>query len=312
MVLGTLKNTAKERFLSNFMKKLRIFLTGAGGFIGRNILEILSYDHDFLAPTSRELDLTDADAVFEYIKNNNIDIVIHAANVGGNRSQKWVGVEWVLEKNMQMFFNLVRCKDYYKRMIVLGSGAEYDKRRDIVNIKEEDFDRRVPVDHYGVAKYIMAKYAENVDFITHLRLFGVYGKYEDYKIRFISEAICRAISDMPIIINQNVSFDYLYINDFVKILNYFIINKPRQTFYNIGRGEAMDLVSIAKKVLSATGKNLTFVVKNPGLNKEYSCNVDRIKAEMGEVIFTDFNDSLAELIEYYQLTAPSLDAEPPL
>lgn len=294
------------------MPKFKIFLTGGGGFIGRNIVELLGDKHDFLAPASSELDITNADAVFDYISKNNIDIVIHAANVGGNRSQKWVGVEWVLEKNMQMFFNLVRCKDYFKRMIVLGSGAEYDKKRDITKIKEEDFDKCVPTDHYGVAKYIMSKYAENVDYITHLRLFGVYGKYEDYKIRFISEAICRAIFGMPIIINQNVKFDYLYINDLVNILDYFISSKPKQTFYNIGRGEALDLITIAKKVLSLTKKDVPVIVKNSGLNKEYSCDINRLKSAMGEMSYTNFDKSITELIAYYQATAPSLDQDSPL
>ncbi|MEK7131462.1 MAG: NAD-dependent epimerase/dehydratase family protein [Patescibacteria group bacterium] len=289
------------------MKKLKIFLTGGGGFIGRNILEMLGDKHDFLSPGRSDLDLTNADSVFDYLKNNNVDVVIHAANVGGNRNPKWTGVDWVSEKNLQMFFNLVRCKDFYKRMIVLGSGAEYDKRRDVTKVKEDDFDNSMPVDQYGFAKYIMSKYAQNVDFITHLRLFAVYGKYEDYKIRFISEAICDVLLGKPIIINQNVYFDYLYINDFVKILDNFIVNKPKQTFYNVGRGETIDLISIAKKILVLTGKNVPVIIKNAGLNKEYSGNIDRLKSEAKNLSFTDFDKSLTELIVYYQSIASELN-----
>lgn len=289
------------------MQKLKIFLTGGGGFIGRNILELLGDKYDFLAPTSQELDLTNADAVLDYLKKNNVDIVIHAANVGGNRSRKWEGVDWVLEKNLQMFFNLVRGKEFYKRMIVFGSGAEYDKKNDIVKVKEENFDKNMPSDYYGFAKYVMAKYAQNVDYITHLRLFGVYGKYEDYQIRFISEAICRILLDIPITINQNVYFDYLYINDFVKILDYFISNKPKHTFYNVGRGEIVDLMSIAKRVLSLTDKNIPIIVKKPGLNKEYSGNIDRLKSEINDLSYTDFDQTLVELIKYYQSILPELD-----
>jgi UDP-glucose 4-epimerase len=289
------------------MQKLKIFLTGGGGFIGRNIVELLGDKYDFFYPSSQELDLTNTDAVLDYLKKNNVDIVIHAANVGGNRSRKWEGVDWVLEKNLQMFFNLVRCKDYYKRMIVFGSGAEYDKRNDIVKAKEEDSDKNMPSDYYGFAKYIMAEYARNVDFITHLRLFGVYGKYEDYQIRFISEAICRTFLDMPITINQNVYFDYLYINDFIKILDYFIINKPKHTFYNVGRGKIIDLMSIAKKVLSLADKNTPIIINKPGLNKEYSCNIDRLKSEIVDPSFTDFNQTLVELRAYYRSIKSKLD-----
>jgi UDP-glucose 4-epimerase len=289
------------------MQKCKIFLTGGGGFIGRNIMELLGNTHDFFAPTSQELDLTNADAVFEYIKKNNFDIVIHAANVGGNRSRKWEGVEWVFEKNLQMFFNLVRGKEFYKRMIVLGSGAEYDKKKDVVKVKEEDFDTSMPSDYYGFAKYVMAKYAQHVDFLTHLRLFGVYGKYEDYKIRFISEAICRSLLDLPITINQNVYFDYLYIDDFVKILDYFIRNKPTRRFYNVGRGETIDLMSIAQKVLKLTEKDTQIIVKNSGLNKEYSSDINRLKSEISDLSFTDFDKTLVELVDYYQSILPELD-----
>ncbi len=289
------------------MQKIKVFLTGGGGFIGRNILELLNDKYFFLSPSSNELDLTNADSVLNFIKENNVDIVLHAANVGGNRNPKWAGVDWALEKNLQMFFNLIRSKDYFKRMIVLGSGAEYDKRQNLVGIKEEDFDKSMPVDQYGFAKYIMSKYAQNVDFITHLRLFGVYGKYEDYKIRFISEAICRAILNKPIVIKQNVNFDYIYINDVVEVIDGFISNKPTNNFFNVGRGTTIDLLSIANKVLSLTGKNLPIIVENPTLNKEYSCNVDRLSEEIGEYPITGFDQSLVDMITYYQSVLVKLD-----
>lgn len=291
------------------MKKIRVFLTGGGGFIGRNILELLGGKYYFLSPNSKELDLTDADAVLRYIKQNNVDIVLHAANVGGNRNPKWTGVDWVLEKNLKMFFNLVRSKDYFERMIVLGSGAEYDKRQNISKIEEGEFEKSMPIDQYGFAKYIMSKYAQNVDFITHLRLFGVYGKYEDKKIRFISETICRALLNQPIIIKQNVNFDYMYINDVVKIIDNFIDNKPTQNFYNVGCGTTKDLIFIANKILSLIGKDLPVIVENSGLNKEYSCNVDRLLGEIKGSVCTDFDQSLIEMIDYYKSILPQLEAD---
>ena len=67
------------------MTKLRIFLTGGRGMVGRNILENpLAAHYDILAPSSKELDLTDADATQHFINEAKPDIVIHAAGrVGG-------------------------------------------------------------------------------------------------------------------------------------------------------------------------------------------------------------------------------------
>ena len=48
-----------------------------------------------------------------------------------------------------MFHNLCAAKEYFNRMIVLGSGAEYDKRRGISLIKESQFGEITPADEYG-------------------------------------------------------------------------------------------------------------------------------------------------------------------
>src|SRR3989344_2249920 len=204
---------------------IKIFLTGGNGFIGRNIKEQLGSKYEIVAPTHAELDLTDSDAVYNFLEKNPVDIVIHAANIGGTRKQQHVfGITHV---NLKMFFNLVRAKPFFTRMITLGSGAEYDKQYPLVKVPENDFDKHVPNDEYGLYKYVCASYAAKVDYITHLRLFAVFGKYEDYEIRFISNAICRALLRAPVTIRQNVMFDYLFIEDFVRILERCIVEKPK-------------------------------------------------------------------------------------
>ena len=215
----------------NKKKLKKILLTGGGGFIGKNIIEDLEKKYNFLIPTEKELDLTDTESVYNFLEEKKVDLILHAANLGGVRKGKEISDSTFT--NLKMFFNLIRAKDFYKRMIMFGSGAEYDKRRSIINIKEDDFDEYVPFDQYGFYKYICSKYAEKVNYITHIRLFGVYGKYELYQTRFISNAICRTFFNLPISINQNVFFDYLYVKDLVKIVDCFIKRKPKNKFYNI-------------------------------------------------------------------------------
>lgn len=285
----------------NKMKKSNLkkfFLTGGDGFIGRNITEYLGVKYNFLVPTAKELDLTDTEAVYNFLKKEKVDIVLHTANIGGIRKEKEASD--AAHVNLKMFFNLVRAKDFYKRMIMFGSGAEYDKRRDIVNIKENEFDECVPADQYGFYKYVCSKYAEEVNYITHLRFFGVYGKYERYQTRFISNAICRTLFDLPISINQNVLFDYIDVKDLVKIISFFIESKPKHKFYNIGRGESVDLLTIANKILRLSGKKLSVIIKHPGLNKEYTCNTARFLSEFPDFRYTDFDQSIKELFEYYK------------
>lgn len=289
------------------MKKIKILLTGGNGFIGRNILEILGDKFIFLAPGHEELNLLDSQKVFEYLKNNPVDLVIHAANRGGSRLDK--DSAEVTSENLKIFFNLIRAKEFFTRMIMLGSGAEYDKSRDIVKIKEDNFDEAVPKDAYGFYKYVCAKYAQQADFITHLRFFGVYGKYEDYRVRFISNNLCKALLGLPLTMKQNVLFDYIYVKDLVRILEHFINHKPKDVFYNIGRGEPIDLESLAHKILEITGQHLPFTTVQSGLGREYTCDVNRLKKELPVFKYTGLEDSLREMSAYYFQILPTLNRE---
>ena len=87
---------------------------------------------------------------------------------------------------------------------------------------EEYFGQSIPADEHGFCKYVIGKYIENSTKIIDLRVFGIFGKYEDYAIRFISNAICKAIHDLPITIKQNRKFDYIDIDDLMPILEFFI------------------------------------------------------------------------------------------
>ena len=192
-----------------------------------------------------------------------------------------------------MFYNIVRNRNRFNKMIHFGTGAEYDKRFPIIKVKEDDFDKKIPVDDYGFGKYLCSKYIENTENIVCLRLFGLFGEGEDYRYRFISNAIYDTVNNKPITINRDVYFDYVYIKDFVKIVDWFINNKPKYKFYNIGTGKTINLVTIATKI------NKKISIKKKGLNNEYSCDNSRLMKELGDFKFTDIDTSIKELYESF-------------
>lgn len=280
------------------MKKLRIFLTGKNGFIGRNIVEQLKDKYTFFAPSHHQLDLVDTKAVEGFFRKHHVDIVIHSAKIGGSR--KIESSAEIGELNARMFFNLARNEKYFKKMIFLGSGAEYDNSRPLKQVKESDFDQVVPQEKFFFYKYICSKYIEKADKIINLRLFGIFGKYEDYEVRFISNAICRNLSNLPITMEQNVFFDYLYINDFTKILDYFINNNSKYKFYNVGTGKRIDLLTVAKIINKISERKSKIIVKKRGLKREYSCDNSRLKKEIRNLSFTDIEDSIRQLYLWYK------------
>ena len=191
---------------------MKILVTGANGFIGKNIFLYLKDMYEVKNPTREELNLINTEEVEEYLKKHNFDIIIHSANVNNVKSKETTSYN-VLDGNLRMFYNLQRCQNYYGKMYYFGSGAEYDMQNYIPNMKEEYFDTFVPIDNYGFSKYIMSKSCKYLDNIYDLRLFGVFGKYEEWERRFISNAICRVLKGMDILIHKNIFIDYLWIDD---------------------------------------------------------------------------------------------------
>ncbi|MBN2122386.1 NAD-dependent epimerase/dehydratase family protein [Candidatus Micrarchaeota archaeon] len=286
---------------------MRIMISGAGGFIGRNLAEALGKSHTVFAPRSSELDLLDAQAVEKYVKSNSPDAIIHAANRGGNRDN--TGMQGVVEYNLRMFFNIARNSGSVGRIIYFGSGAEFGKHRALHKVKEEQFGETIPKDDYGFYKYVCNLHAEKSDNITNLRLFGVFGKYENYEFRFISNAILKNLLGEPIRINQNVAFDYLNVEDLPPIVEQFLSKEPNFHSYNVTPDESIDLLSIARMVNSISGKESPIEVLNPGMNFEYSADNSRLKNEFPKAGFSDYRSAIGSLFEYYRENLDSIDKE---
>lgn len=282
------------------MKK--IFLTGVTGFIGRNLKELFDGKYEIIAPRHDELDLLDSEKVEQFLKKNQLDVVIHSSTHDASRNSK-KDLTLVFHNNLRMFFNIARLNRYYGRMFYFGSGAEYDKEHYIPKMKEEYFDTHVPNDDYGFSKYISAKFILASENIYDLRLFGCFGRYEDWKIRFISNACCKAMYDLDITIKQNVFFDYLYINDLGKIMKWFIEREKLQyRFYNICTGQSIDLKTLAQKVKRISKKKVKIIIKESGFKKEYSGDNKRLLNEMSEVEveFTPIDKAIKELYLWYE------------
>ena len=59
----------------------KVLVTGGSGFIGKSIQKIKP---NWIYMSSKDCDLTDKDAFFEYLQANKPDVIIHlAARVGG-------------------------------------------------------------------------------------------------------------------------------------------------------------------------------------------------------------------------------------
>lgn len=288
---------------------MNILITGSNGFIGRHLINYLinKTSHKIYAPSSKELNLTDEAKIDEYIRLNSIHFIIHAANKGGGRDT--TDMKNIAEYNLRMFFNLAKHEKKVKKIINLGSGAEYGKHKPIVNAKEDDVNLQLPLDEYGFYKAIISRYIERSDKIVNLRIFGCYGEYENYRYKFISNAILKNLLHLPITINQNVFFDYIYIKDLIRMISYFIENDGDYKFYNITRGEKIDLVTLANLVNEVSSFKSEIRILHDGLSKEYTSNNDRALKQMGGFSFTTHKKAIGRMMEYYISIINEIDNE---
>ena len=277
----------------------KILITGGSGFIARNLFEQLNNKYTIFAPDRRKLDLLNCQMVFDYLKKNKFDIVIHTAIYDATRKYSTKDPSKVLENNLKMFFNVTRCKDYFGKMIYFGSGAEFSREHWLAKMPENYFDTHVPADQYGYSKYIMTKYTQLNSNIFNLRLFGLFGKYDDWRTRLIPNVCYFTVMNLPIKIVQNRRQDFLYINDLARIVKWFIDNKPQKNIYNVCTGKAIDFKTIAEKIIKISDKKLPIKIKTKGWGREYGGDNTLFLNELKGFKFTPIDVSLKYLYDWY-------------
>lgn len=288
---------------------MKILLTGGSGFVGKNVKEYLTRKgYDIYAPTSKELDCVDEFKVIECLKKEHYDIVLHFAVYGDGIDKSKDGTK-ILDYNLRIFHNFSAHSDLYGKMIYTGSGAEYDKRYPIESVTEEDIrNHSLPIDQYGLMKYTAGRIIEQSENIYNLRLFGIFGKYEYWKTKYISNLCCKSLKGLPLSLRKNCYFDYLWIDDFCHMLEQFMqLERPRCHTYNAVRGERIDLYTLAQTVNEIADHAQPIIVCQEGYANEYTANNDRILRELPDMKFTDMKESIRELYNWYKQHEDEID-----
>lgn len=289
---------------------MRILLTGGSGFIGRNLREHLSQNHEVLTPTHSELDLSDTLAVDAWFRAHQVDAVVHGAVRPGHRAvqdpsrQLWI--------NLRMFFNIERNRDRFGRLVFLSSGAVYDSRESLVRVAEDRLGASVPDDEHGLSKYAIARFLEAMGShsrppIIELRLFGVFGRYEDYGIRFISNAICRALCGLPITLRQDRRFSYLFIEDLMPVVDWALAGQPEHVAYNVSPDWTDSLRAIGMLVSDRSANGVPILVSNDGYGAEYTADNRRLRSELPHMAFTPPDAAVDRLFDWYSERRSEID-----
>lgn len=280
---------------------LKILITGASGFVGRNMKEYLqrtNENYEIYTPSSKELNCIEETEVFHYLNKYHFDYILHFASYGDSIDKSKDGSK-IFEYNMRIFLNFYKNSNLYGKMFYSGSGAEYDKRYDISDVTENQIGASLPVNQYGLMKYTINELIEKSDNIYNFRLFGIFGKYEYYPVKFISNVCCKAIKNLPLTIRQNVYFDYLWVEDFCRIIEYFLHHTPKYHTYNAVSGKKISLEQICQIVLKICKKDLPIYICKEGLAKEYTASNARLMTELSHFEYTSIEDAIRQLYDWY-------------
>lgn len=269
-----------------------ILLTGSGGFIGGNLKEFLINKYNILAPRSYKLNLCDTSAVKQYFQSNDVDFIIHCSSTGGIRGIN--DKDTTVEDNLAMIDNILKFKETNTRVILFGSGAMYDRKRELHKVKEDEIGKFVPTELYGKSKMLISQKIKVRNDVLCLNIFGCYGKNEK-ESRFPTYAIYKNLKHEKIEINQNVTFDYLYIDDLCRIIEHFIENKPEHNIINITPTQSITLSEIAQIINEISDFKSEIIIKNLTMNFEYTGDNSILLKELGNFDFTDYKDGLAFL-----------------
>lgn len=287
--------------------KRRVLLTGGSGFIGKNLLEHSALQlWDVFAPSHNELELGDEDAVRRYLQENRIDSIVHSAVKPGHRNAK--DTSQLLLANLRMFYSLARNSEQLDSLVVIGSGAIYDNRYYGPKRSEDSYACHIPVDEHGFAKYVVEKYIEDRKGFLDLRVFGIYGKYEDYQIRFISNMICKALAGLPLTMKQDRRFDYLFVDDLAPVIVQAVERGAPWSAVNVTPDRSILLSDIARTVLEIVGRtDLPLIIAQSGEGVEYSGDNTRLREWLPDLQLTPLHTGLERLVAWYSQNWASID-----
>lgn len=228
---------------------MTILITGGNGYIARNLTRLLSMKgFNILSPSHSELDICNLQNLRHYLSKHKIECIIHTATKGGKRNVPDTYEDFV--SNITMFENIVEVADENIKIISFGSGAEFDRRKNICLARTSDIFESWPIDPYGLSKNIISRRSTINMWV--LRLFGCFN-YDENDSRFIKNSILRVKEGLPIEIHQNRKMDFFFLDDIIPVIKAILSNENIARHINLVYNTKYSLSSIANLIHTHMG-----------------------------------------------------------
>jgi len=259
---------------------MKIYITAKNGLVGKNLIENNQLQqHDLIATSHAELDLTDYSAVKSFLAKTKPDIIIHCAGrVGGIQANIKSPYDFFCD-NALMGINIVKAGKELgiKKLLNLSSSCSYP--RDYKNPLKEEYvlqgELEPTNEGYALAKLSVLRMCEYVskqfpDFqyktLIPCNLYGRHDKFSPQNshmipavIRKIYEAQKNNIETVDIWGDGTAHREFMYAGDLADGIAYTINNyETAPTLMNIGLGYDYTIDEYYKTVADVIGWNGKF------------------------------------------------------
>lgn len=302
---------------------MKIFLTGASGFIGSFLLrKILASQDCQVAVLLREAkkswrisdlldstqviegDLRDPETYRQSLLDFQPNIIIHLAwaGVGGesrNSIDQWRNVCDTLE----LIEVASRAGAY--TFVGLGSQAEYGP---VNNVIDEAFQVN-PTTVYGAAKLAACQLGGAVAVrlgmrFSWLRLFSSYGPMDEpyWLLPYLINTMLAG--EIPKLTACEQKWDYIYVDDVADAINAVMRSEEASGVFNLGSGSAALLKEIVEIVKDYVDADLNLIYGQVPYREDQvmhlEANVDRLSAVTGWAPKTSLNEGLLSTVNWWK------------
>lgn len=299
---------------------MKVFLTGASGFLGSHITELLlNSGHDVKALKRRtsEIKMLPFYQSIEWydIEDEWIDkiiifspeIIIHAA---------WNGVDapsrnnWERQlSNISFVYSLLEIAkiSQTKRFISLGSQAEYGP----FSGKIDESCHVNPTDAYGAVKTMTQQLVQSfcekyhIDWVW-LRVFSVFGERESENWLIASTIIelLNKIESLDFTLGEQ-KYAYLYVGDFAQaVLRVVEAEGQKYGIYNISSNKAIklkEIILMIKDILSSkTRLNFGAIPYRVNQPMHIEGDINKFFLTFGTIQISDLRHKLEQVVLYYK------------
>jgi GDP-L-fucose synthase len=276
---------------------------------------------NFLAPTSSELDLRDADATLSYVQKNRIEVVVHcAAKVGGIQANIDSPADFILD-NCRIDTSIINASrlNQVSKFVYFGSSCMYPKSNRQPMVENDILSGYLePTNEgYALAKIVAAKSIESVakqDGLQWRVLIpsNLYGPRDNFDLKSshlvpaIINKISAAINNKDEVIEiwgtGEARREFTYVQD---VAEFLVENISRSSNWdlmmNIGLGEDYSIneyYEVVGELLGYKGRFVNSVDRPEGMKRKL---LDSTKANQhGWKPKTDLKSGLERTIEWFQ------------